>query len=311
MSTGSYRFKLGDFECVSLSDGSLDYPLKNFFANVPIEQVEDALRQRDLPIDHITTPYTYLYVDTGEHRVLVDMGAGDLGPRTGKLLQNMEAAGIDPAEVDTVVITHAHPDHIGGTLDDEGGPVYPNAHYYIWKEEWNFWFSEVALTKTPERFVTIARENLEPIRDRVNLLDRESEIVPGIRAIPAPGHTPGHIVVQVSSDDERLLYIGDTVLYPLHLEHPDWTPIYDIVPQKAGASKRRIFDLAAAKNALVHGQHFPPFPGLGTLSTNGKGWDWHPIETIGNGRRPVAGTESGPPSGQPQLQLGQDNPCAR
>ena len=120
MSNGSYRFKLGDFECVSLSDGSLDYPLHNFFANVPTADVEAALRQRDLPTDYITTPYTYLYVDTGAHRVLVDMGAGHLGPRTGRLLQNMEAAGIAPAHIDTVVITHAHPDHIGGTLGQVG-----------------------------------------------------------------------------------------------------------------------------------------------------------------------------------------------
>jgi glyoxylase-like metal-dependent hydrolase (beta-lactamase superfamily II) len=128
MSTDSYRFKLGNFECVSLSDGSVDYPLKNFFANVPIEQVEEALRQRNLPVDYVTTPYTYLYVDTGEHRALVDMGAGDLGQRTGRLVQSMEAAGIDPADIDTVLITHAHPDHVGGTRDDQGRLVYANAH---------------------------------------------------------------------------------------------------------------------------------------------------------------------------------------
>ena len=278
MSTGSYRFKLGDFECVSLSDGSVDYPLQNFFANVPRAQVEEALRQRDLPIDYVTTPYTYLYVDTGAHRVLVDMGAGDLRPGTGRLVPNMVAAGIDPRDIDTVAITHAHPDHVGGTLDDEGKLVYANAHYYVWKEEWDFWFSELAGAKTPERFVTCARTNLEPLRERATLLDRESRIVPGVRAIPAPGHTPGHMVVSVSSADERLLYVGDTVLYPLHLEHPDWTPIYDIIPEKAAASKRWIFDLAAEERAWVIGQHFPPFPSLGHVVKKGQGWEWQPLE---------------------------------
>lgn len=276
MSTDSYRFKLGDFECVSLSDGSLDYPLENFFANVPIEQIQEALRQRNLPTDYITTPYTYLHVDTGQHRVLVDMGAGDLGPRTGRLIQNMQAAGIDPTVIDTVIITHAHPDHIGGTLDDKGELVYPNADYHIWREEWDFWFSEEAFNRTPEMFVTVARKNLEPIRDRVTLLDGESEIIPGVRAIPAPGHTPGHIVASISSADEQLLYIGDTVLYPLHLEHPDWTPIYDILPEQAAVSKRQIFDRAAEEKSLVIGQHFPPFPSLGTVVKRGEGWRWQP-----------------------------------
>jgi glyoxylase-like metal-dependent hydrolase (beta-lactamase superfamily II) len=98
--------------------------------------------------------------------------------------------------------------------------------------------------------------------------------LPGIGVIPAPGHTPGHIVVLVVSGDERLYYIGDTVLYPLHLEHPDWTPIYNIVPEQSAASKRRIFDRAAAEKALVIGQHFPPFPSLGYVVKRERGWAW-------------------------------------
>ena len=279
MNIESYQFKLGDFECVSISDGSHDYPPQNFFANVPKEQIEELLRQRNLATDHITTPYTYLFVNTGEHRVLVDMGAGNLFLTTGRLVQNMKAAGIEPAEIDTVIITHAHPDHIGGALDKEGNPVFPNARYYIWKDEWDFWFSETAFAKAPETFVKIARKNLEPIKDRVSLLEHESEILPGIRVIAAPGHTPGHMVVSVSSSDEQLLYIGDTVIYPLHLEHPDWIPIYDLLPEKAAASKHRIFDRAATEKTWVIGQHFPPFPSLGHVIKKGEGWQWQPIKT--------------------------------
>lgn len=275
-----YRFELGDFECVCISDGGHNYPPQNFFTNVSKEQVEELLRQQNLPTDHVWTPYTYLYVNTGEHRVLVDMGAGNLFPTTGKLLQNMQAAGIDPASFDSVFITHAHPDHIGGTLDEEGNPVYVNAHYFIWKDEWKFWFSEAVSGKVPEEFITLARKNLEPIQDRMNLIEDESDVLPGIHMIAAPGHTPGHAVVSFSSDSEELLYIGDTVLYPLHLEHLDWLSMYDILPEKADPSKHKIFDYAAEKHTWVIGQHFPPFPSLGHIAKKDDGWQWQPLKTV-------------------------------
>jgi ribonuclease BN (tRNA processing enzyme) len=134
MNDSFYPFRLGDLPCAALSDGSMDYPLQSFFANAPLAQVEAALRERGLPVDHIRTPYTYLYVDTGAHRVLVDMGLGNLSPHTGKLADNMRAAGIDPLSIDTVLITHAHGDHIGGAVDGAGKLVYANAHYYLGRE---------------------------------------------------------------------------------------------------------------------------------------------------------------------------------
>ena len=279
MNAASYPFRLGNFECLALSDGSVNYPPGHLFANVPHARIEEALGGRGRPVDYITTPRTCLYVNTGAHQVLVDMGAGKVAPGTGRLQRNLVATGIKPASIDTLVITHAHPAHVGGTLDDEGRPVYANARYTLWADEWEFWTSEFAFAKASERHVAMARANLEPIRDQLTLLDREGEIVPGICTLPAPGHTPGHAVVSVSSDNERLLYIGDGVMHVLYLEHPDWTPIYDVAPGQAQESRRVLLDRVAEEQALVMGHHLAPLPGLGHVIKAGNGWQWQPIET--------------------------------
>ena len=290
MDTGSYRFALGGFRCVAVGDGALNYPLESFFANAPREQLEEVLRRHDLPTDRITTPYTCLFVDTGRHRVLVDTGAGNLGaaaPRmfpsvdhattaTGKLLGHLRAAGIEAPTVDTVVVTHAHPDHVDGTLDDGGALVFANARYFVARDEWEFWTSEAAAANAPPPMVDIARQNLEAVRDRLTLVDDGTEVVPGVRVVAAPGHTPGHVALSITSDGERLLHISDVVLHPLHVEHPEWVPAFDMLPAAAAASKRRIFDRAAEQDALVFAHHFPPFPNLGHVRKHGAGWRWEP-----------------------------------
>src|SRR5215216_8175692 len=144
MDTEHYRFKVGSFECVSLYDGFHDYELKEMFMNVPRSEVEIALQGHDLSPKAVTTPFTFLYVDTGKHRILVDIGAGDLLPTTDKLPQNMRSVGITPESIDSIFITHAHPDHVGGVLDEKGEPVFSQATYYICRTEWDFWFSEQA-----------------------------------------------------------------------------------------------------------------------------------------------------------------------
>ena len=295
MDTGSFRFEMGEFECVSLSDGALNYPPESFFANVPLERVEEALRRRNLPTAQLTTPYTCLFIDTGEHRVLVDTGAGDLGTHaadlfpgldhstsvTGLLLENLRAAGIEPSKIDTVIITHTHPDHVGVTLDEAGRLVFDDARYYISEDEWEFWTSDAATTKTSAIMVEIARRNLDPLKERMTFVGDASEIVPGIHAIATYGHTPGHIALSIASGGKQLLHVSDAVLYPLHLEHPEWTPVFDMLPEQAAASKRGIFDLAVEEDALVFAHHFPPFPNLGHVHKKVRGWKWQPIETNG------------------------------
>ena len=280
MDDGCMPFQLGRVRCIALSDGSISYPLGHMFAGIPKGQVEEALRSHNLPVDFVTTPCTCLLIETGEHRVLVDLGADRLMPNAGQLLRSLAAAGIAPTQIDTVVITHAHPAHVGGALDLEGGLIYTAARYFIGADEWAFWTSAAAYRKASERHVAIARASLEPLRDHLTLLSEDSEVAPGVRVIAAPGHTPGHRVVSISSGRERLLYIGDAVMHVLHLEHPDWPSIYDTDPEQAQEIRRRFLSEAADEGALVMGHHLSLCPSLGYVARIGAGWRWEPLVTV-------------------------------
>ena len=262
---------------MALCDGGAQYSLEAMVKNAPHVEVEAFLQTHNVAVDSIPTPYTYLHVNTGEHQILLDMGAGNLLPTTGRLLQNLKKAGLSPESIDTIFISHAHPDHVGGAIDDRGEPVFSNATYFIWEREWHFWFSEEAPLLASESFIAFARQKLTPLKEKTILVEQEGEIVPGVGVLFAPGHTPGHMIVFVRSGDTLLLYTADTVLHPLHLERPDWIPIFDILPAQAERSKHHIFDLAAVTKSLVLGQHFPPFPNLGYIIKQEFGWKWQPV----------------------------------
>ena len=290
MNTEIYPFKVGTFECIAISDGTLTYtpptfppPATLLFTNAPRERLEQVLLEYNLRPEQWgewTSPFICLVVNTGDHLVLVDTGAGVLAPTTGRLLQNLKAEGIAPEEIDTVILTHGHPDHIGGNTDAQGKPAFPNARYVMWKDEWDFWTSEQAEQRLDEHIrellLKFARENLPPIQAKVDLFDRETEIVPGIRAVAAPGHTPGHMALEISSEGEKLLCISDAVLHPIHLEQPEWHAAVDFDPKQVVATRRRLLDRAASGKALVLAFHFP-FPGLGRAVQKGEGWQWQPI----------------------------------
>lgn len=289
MSAASHRFMVGEIECTAIADGTLDYAADALFANAPKERVEEVVREHELQPQEIPLSFTGLVINTGRQRVLVDTGLGaGVVPSAGRLLENLRVEGIGPEDIDTVILTHGHPDHIGGYADAEGNLAFPKARYVMWKDDWDFWTSESTLGKldtgqlydVPELDAMIgafARQNLPPIQDQIDVIERETEIVAEVHAIPAPGHTPGHMALLISSGDEQALHLADTVLHPIHLERPEWYPLYDLQQEQAASTRRKLLDRAAAENALVLSYHFP-FPSLGYLSQKNKGWEWEPIE---------------------------------
>ncbi len=286
MTNEIYRFKIGTFECIAVSDGTFGYPDHSFFVNAPRERLEQVFRENNIRSGEIIAPWTCLWINTGEHRVLVDTGGGaGLLPSVGKLLPNLQTQKIEAVDIDTVILTHGHPDHIGGNTDAEGKPAFPKARYVMWKDEWEFWTSNPHLRELEvgedikQLMLSLARKNLPPIQGQLDLVDHEMEILPGIQAIAAPGHTPGHMALAISSDRQQLFYISDAVLYPIHLEQPDWYPAFDFAPEKAMATKRQLLERVIAEKALMIACHFP-FPGLGQVTQKGEGWQWERIKTM-------------------------------
>jgi glyoxylase-like metal-dependent hydrolase (beta-lactamase superfamily II) len=275
---------------VAVSDGTFTYappifppPAAFLFANAPKERLAQKLLEHNLQPEQWVewiSPYICLVINTGEHSVLVDTGAGGLGQNTGKLLQNLHLNGISSGKIDTVILTHGHPDHIGGNTTSEGKLIFPNARFVMWKGEWDFWSSERAKLELDEQgkeiLLAFARKNLPPLQSQLDLVDHETEIMPGIRAVAAPGHTLGHMALAISSEGEKLLVFSDAFLHPLHVEQPHWHAAVDFDPQQVMTTRRRLLNLAANDKTLVLAFHFP-FPGLGHIVQKGEQWRWQPI----------------------------------
>lgn len=271
----TYKFKTGSFDCYTLFDGILKYenPIQVLFPSAPKAELREALANRDLDSDNWKewiSDYSCLLVDTGDHKILLDTGMGRFNPFTGNLPKNLRAVGIDPETIDYIILTHAHPDHIGGVVDEKDNLVFPNATHLMSRAEWEFWTNDPApaLEKAGmdemhrSGLVWFTEKCLPLIQPNIQLLDDESEIVPGIYPVKAHGHTPGHLAVRISSAGETLLYMGDAFINPLHMEYPHWNPSVDIQREKAVESRLMLSELAIRDKAVVSCFHFD-FPCLG------------------------------------------------
>jgi len=281
MKANSFRFKVGMFECIAVADGSLldPVPAEVLFKNAPKELLEQVLRSHNIQLGQWTESFTCLVIQTGDHCVLVDTGLGVLAsePDAGKLLQNLRAEGIEPDDIDIVIISHGHGDHIGGNIDLEGRAAFPKAQYYMRRVEWDFWTSETTLTNPEHEWMNEFVNNcLLPIQDQFRFIDQDIEIVPGIKALLAPGHTPGNMVVVIESSGKKLMDLGDVILDPIHLEYPDWYSDPDCQPAQSVYTRRLLLEYASREHALIFAFHFD-FPSLGYAIPQQENWMWQPI----------------------------------
>ncbi len=225
-------------------------------------------------------------VNTGANLVLFDTGMGTqkmFGPQTGRLLQSLREAGISPLQIDSIVISHAHIDHIGGMVNAANQRLFPNAKVYMSQADFDFWTDEKKLADPKSKdFVAHARKNLLPYRDRITFIKDGQEFLPGITAMAAPGHTVGHMVYMLTSEGKSACFVGDLTHHQVLLvEKPRMEFAYDSDPKAAVATRLKYLGMFAEKKIPILAYHFP-WPGYGYLSKMGDGFRYHaaPMEIV-------------------------------
>ena len=281
-----YRFPFGPAQVTVVSDGPL--PLGDpgaTFTGVSKDEVAGLLRGAFLPTDNVVLEQNIPIVNFGDRLVLFDTGMGTstmFGPTTGRLMTSMKEAGIDPKDVDAVVCSHAHIDHVGGIVNEQGVNLFPNAQFYLSQADFDFWTDESKLGSPLKPFVEHARKNLMPVRDRLVFFKDGQEFLPGVTAISAPGHTIGHTIFMVKAGGQQFAFLGDLTHHPvLLLEKPRLEFAYDSDPKQAADTRVRLLDMLASNRVPVMSYHFP-WPGFGHIAKAGDGFRYYaaPMEIV-------------------------------
>lgn len=276
-----FSYRVGDVTVHVVSDGYVTVPLSaGFVGNAPLSAVQDALAEAGLPREALTTTFSPLVLEIGGKRVVVDTGLGpDAGAQAGytrgSLTRNMREAGIDPASIDTVIISHFHADHVNGLVSKEA-LVFPNAEIAVPGVEWRFWTDDKEMERAaPGRMTELFANNrriISLVRDRIRIYEWEEEIVPGFQAVGTPGHSIGHTSFWLRSSSDKVFVQSDLTNHPaLFVRHPDWYASFDQDPAAALSVRRKSYDMLVEERCILQAYHHP-FPGRSIVERDGNGY---------------------------------------
>ncbi len=272
------RFRVGEFTITSVSDGYLDL-VASLFPTISDEAFDAALGQAFLNPGVYQAAVNVFVVDDGTNVTLIDAGGGPMAPTVGQIETNLAAAGYSPDQVSTLVMTHLHPDHVGGAVKDDGTPRFPNAEMVVHAADADFWTNQDIKAQVPDDikiFFDMATAAVNVYGDQIRHIDQETEVAPGLTAMPLPGHTPGHTGYILSSGKDTLMIWGDMVhASPVQLANPRASIVFDIDGDAAVATRAKVLDMVSVDGLMVAGMHLA-FPGVGHVVQSGNGYEFEP-----------------------------------
>jgi glyoxylase-like metal-dependent hydrolase (beta-lactamase superfamily II) len=273
-----HKFRIGAMDATIVSDGPLSLPsARKIFLGPDAESIDAALTDAGLATDRVQVEQNCLLLETGGKRALFDNGLGSqqlYGPDSGRVLESLRDAAIDPASIDAMVLTHAHSDHCWGTMGDDGAPNFPNATLYMAQEELDFWTSDPPSERL-ERSLAGVGKHILPLRDRIRFVRDGEEFLPGVQAWLTPGHTPGHTSYLFTGG---WCLTGDVAFHdPLSYRFPEAESVFDTDPIAGVATRRRVLDRLADERLSIVGYH-QPWPGLGQVERVGTGFRYVKFE---------------------------------
>jgi len=279
MTAETFTFYIGTIRCTIIQDGMATPDFSRatqIFSSVPEETFLDAMNGYHSDERPFKWAYNPMVIETEGQTILVDTGHGAKAqPDNGNLLPNMALAGFEPGDIDTVFITHGHGDHINGLVDDEDELIFPNARCVFNRVEWEHWMGPNGVATQETDYAASLRRVLDPLREKLTLLEGGEEIAPGVVTLFAPGHTPGHTGLLIESQGEKLLDLVDTLHIEIQLLHPEWSPRFDSQPKVSPVTRREMLQKAADEKLLTRFYHLP-FPGLGCVEPEGEAFVWKP-----------------------------------